>query len=365
MLSPAIRLEPNVPDFQFCLAMCAGTQDATYATWSHLDHTCTCYSSGERLCRRQAVQFGFSQDDIDQCIAEPGAAEGILVIGGESSPSAVEFWSSTNADQESCQLSDYPRKMWDGPTMSLVGNQLVACLDKSCDIYQEGAWEHLQDTIEWRRYHSAVGLREKLLLIGGYDSRSTEFIPVDGSGASPGPFTVRHGRDHCTMKISEDVIVVTGGRGTPDRVTEYQLTDGRETALTRLTEGRGYHACGVYQDADGQQVSEEVLLVTGGSYSNFLSSTEIATYTSSSTLSWRIVETGDLPWGRFGLRAAVVENVLYVTGGYDGSNPLTSILSWDPLQEKWTHAGDLKVARYYHAVVAIPSNAIECVACLE
>ena len=61
----------------------------------------------------------------------------------------------------------------------------------------------------------------------------------------------------------------------------------------------------------------------------------------------------------------MVENVLYVTGGYDGSNPLTSILSWDPLQEKWTHAGDLKVARYYHAVVAIPSNAIECVACLE
>ena len=25
MLSPAIRLEPNVPDFQFCLAICAGT----------------------------------------------------------------------------------------------------------------------------------------------------------------------------------------------------------------------------------------------------------------------------------------------------------------------------------------------------
>ena len=24
MLSPAIRLEPNVPDFNFCLAMCAG-----------------------------------------------------------------------------------------------------------------------------------------------------------------------------------------------------------------------------------------------------------------------------------------------------------------------------------------------------
>ena len=145
-----------------------------------------------------------------------------------------------------------------GPTASLVGNKIIACMEKSCDVYQDGAWEHLQDTIDSRISHSAVGLREKLLLIGGMDSNSTEFIPVDGSGASPGPFTVRHGYLHCTMKISEEVIVVTGGHSTDDLVTEYQLTDGRETALTPLTEGRLMHACGVYQDADGQQVSGEV-----------------------------------------------------------------------------------------------------------
>ena len=124
----------------------------------------------------------------------------------------------------------------------------------------------LQDTIVERTFHSAVGLREKLLLIGGSDSNSTEFIPVDGSGASPGPFTVRHGYLHCTMKISEEVIVVTGGRNTEDLVTEYHLSDGRETALTPLTVGRFAHACGVYKDADGQQVSGEVqtswLLIT-------------------------------------------------------------------------------------------------------
>ena len=55
----------------------------------------------------------------------------------------------------------------------------------------------------------------------------------------------------------------------------------------------------------------------------------------------------------------MVENVLYVSGGKDGDD-LTAILSWDPLQEKWTHAGDLKVARSGHAVVTIPSNAVEC-----
>ena len=92
---------------------------------------------------------------------------------------------------------------------------------------------------------------------------------------------------------------------------------------------------------------------------------QIATYTSSSALSWRIVETGDLPSARWGLRAAVVENVLYVSGCVDFNAICTAILSWDPLQEKWTHAGDLKVARYWHAAVAIPSNAIVCVACLE
>ena len=191
---------------------------------------------------------------------------GILVIGGWYPSHAVEFWSSTNPDQESCELSDYPREMGYGPTASIVGGKIIACVEGSCDVYQGGAWEHLQDTIDSRRFHSAVGLREKLLLIGGLDSNSTEFIPVDGSGASPGPFTVRHDELHCTMKISEEVIVVTGGRNTEDLVTEYQLTDGRETALTPLTVGRLAHACGIYKDADGQQVSGEVqtswLLIT-------------------------------------------------------------------------------------------------------
>ena len=51
--------------------------------------------------------------------------------------------------------------------------------------------------------------------------------------------------------------------------------------------------------------------------------------------------------------------MLFVSGGYD-RGALTEILSWDPLQEKWNHAGDLKVARVGHAAVAIPSNAVEC-----
>ena len=66
------------------------------------------------------------------------------------------------------------------------------------------------------------------------------------------------------------------------------------------------------------------------------------------------METGELPTGRARLRAAVVENIIYVAGG-----SLTSILRWDPSTESWQEAGDLKVGRSFHAAVAVPSSIIE------
>ena len=66
---------------------------------------------------------------------------GILVIGGFWSPSAVEFWSSTNADQESCQLSDYPRGMSQGPTVSRGGQltSLEASLVRCSAFYKRSS----------------------------------------------------------------------------------------------------------------------------------------------------------------------------------------------------------------------------------
>merc|ERR1712218_596371 len=144
------------------------------------------------------------------------------------------------------------------------------------------------------------------------------------------------------IQTSDDVIVVTGGRDTGEYVTQYHLIDGTETPLTSLGESRWLHACGVYQDTHGQQV----LLVTGGEYrydDGPLSDTEVAIYTDGSQpLEWK--ETGQLPTPMQGLRAAVVDNVLYVTGGVDGDNRFTSILSWTPSPETWQPAGELAEA---------------------
>jgi len=121
------------------------------------------------------------------------------------------------------------------------------------------------------------------------------------------------------------------------------------------------HACGVYQGRSGQQV----LLITGGWDGNQkLSSTEVATYTEgSSKLEWR--EVGNLPSGRTNLRAALVDNVIHVTGGNyrgvtGGDYRLTSILAWDSSSESWQHVGDLTIARSGHAAVGVPASMIEC-----
>ena len=186
---------------------------------------------------------------------------GILVIGGHPSSSAsrsVEFWSAVDPEQGSCVLNDYPRYMTFGPTVNLVSGRLVACMEDTCKIYQEGSWRHLQYTTVPRYYHSSATTQDAVLLIGGAFSNTTELILVDGSPAQQGPFTVSNGLYHCTIQLSDEVIVVTGGVRTESYVTQYHLADGNETPLTSLGQQRYNHACGIYQDTSGQQVSERL-----------------------------------------------------------------------------------------------------------
>ena len=157
--------------------------------------------------------------------------------------------------EASCQLNDYPREV-NTPTVNLVSGQLVACFLGSCEIYNGGGeWTHLADTSSTRVHHTSAVKDDRILLIGGSYSSSTEWISVDGSPSQPGPFDVRHGQSHCTIQLSGDLILVAGGQNTYDFVTSYNLTgNGDETPLTPMNQGRHLHACGVYQDAGGQQV---------------------------------------------------------------------------------------------------------------
>ena len=92
---------------------------------------------------------------------------------------------------------------------------------------------------------------------------------------------------------------------------------------------------------------------------------QVAVYSAGSPLVWREVEGGELPTPRQGLRATVVGDVLYVTGGLDNYNwwddyYLTSVLSWNPAGETWQEVGNLAVARGDHAAVAVPAEVVSC-----
>ena len=86
----------------------------------------------------------------------------------------------------------------------------------------------------------------------------------------------------------------------------------------------------------------------------------MAAYSSGSPLDWREVEGGQLPSPRGGLRATRVGDILFVTGGRDVGGTLSSILSWDPVDETWQAAGDLVEPRGFHAAVAVPRSVVEC-----
>ena len=152
-------------------------------------------------------------------------------------------------------MNNYPREMSDGPTVNLVSDRLVACEGGTCEVYRNGSWQHLQDTLHTRQYHSSATTDDAVLLIGGtYSEETTEWIPVDGSPAHPGPFYIRHGDYHCTIQVNALTIVVTGGRSSQDYVTEYHMNDTTETPLTPLLQPRYNHACGFYLNSNNQQV---------------------------------------------------------------------------------------------------------------
>ena len=108
---------------------------------------------------------------------------GILVIGGSTSSGSrsVEFWSPANPEKGSCELSDFPREMRYSPTVNLVTGKLVACYEDSCDLYNNKQWKQLTETRSSRINHSSAVKENRILLIGGYFSRSTEWISADGS----------------------------------------------------------------------------------------------------------------------------------------------------------------------------------------
>ena len=115
-------------------------------------------------------------------------------------------------------------------------------------------------------------------------------------------------------------MILTGGSGSPNRVSEYSET-GFTRDLPQLLQGRRSHGCSYFENEEGTKVDIDsnscgviifqTFLVTGGCNNSFslLSSTELLVETSAA---W--ILTGELPTPRYGLRGANIDQRVLMTG---------------------------------------------------
>merc|ERR1712062_937543 len=140
---------------------------------------------------------------------------------------------------------------------------------------------------------------------------------------------------------------------TTQRVVEYNET-GYLRDLPQLQYHRRNHGCGYYVNQGGTKT----FLVAGGrgAIGQLVSSTELLEETGSA---W--VYTGELPSPRTGIRGAMINNKILMTGGFDEDDVASDeILVFDH-QGLWTLMDKMSQPRGAHAVSVIKFDSGLCV----
>jgi len=296
--------------------------------------------------------FSFTLALIFLTFSPTSAETGLLVVGGEGGLQSVEFWTPPPLSAQ-CFLGDLPHLNF-FHSLDSVNGEVILCSDSSCLRLEEGKWKEVAQLTEKRWRHSSAITSRGLMLLGGQVSpNTTELVSLEEGGTGELIPLDPPRLDHCSIQVSADVVVLTGGRDTEFLVTEHDLSKRAAGVrqLPSLETGRRYHACGHYTVGSSLR-----LLVTGGyDGQQVLDSTERLNY-STEEPHWRV--TGPLPAARHGLRAAYVSGVLHVTGGKLDTSEAGEVLVWDAVAEEWSTAGFMQVNRQAHAVLEVPILAI-------
>ena len=207
-----------------------------------------------------------------ECLVSAKESSGLLLAGGNSINSA-QIWTK---DFGSCALPSL-HATESGHTIDSISGSLIDCHGTTCNrLIPEDGWEEVVELIEPRVGHtSAILADDLLLLVGGRESPSTTELVDIAKGKSTASFNLQPGRQfHCSIQLTSDTVVLTGGLSTETLVTEISNLGEAETLvkeLPALQEGRRAHACGSYTVADSI-----FMLVTGGTSSlQHLASTEV------------------------------------------------------------------------------------------
>ena len=169
------------------------------------------------------------------------------MVGGNGADTSAEVWAPP-PEETHCTLPDLPSDTY-SPTVDTVEGRILACYRDNCLELTGTGWEAGPSTLHSRSFHTSAVTAEGLLLVGGNDSpTTTELLPGEGGLAREG-FPLQPGRTgHCSIQLSADTIVLTGGAVTGSLVTEHSglATGGEVTTreLPTLLTPRYIHAWG-------------------------------------------------------------------------------------------------------------------------
>jgi len=290
------------------------------------------------------------EEKVDRILDEKFAEKGILISGGDGT-GTVEVYSLNNH----CVLPSLPVEMADHTSDegTLCGGDYSR---NTCITFSSGKWVTSHALAQARSLHTSWNNKEegKIILLGGYYSRTSETITEGENNGVPG-FPMKYKTWQACAITEETSVIITGGRDTLRTVSRYG-TGGHIEDLPSLNQGRINHGCGAYTDDSGEQV----LLVVGGRDDGWtsISSTELLPRSSSA---W--VTVNSLPRKISGVRVATMGGSLYLTGGHgydeeDGKDKMRdNIYKWTG--QEWLEVGKMKKARNCHAVSTIKLGKIK------
>jgi len=132
-------------------------------------------------------------------------------------------------------------------------------------------------------------------------------------------------------------------------VTRYNV-NGFVEELPQLPENRYYHACAAFPTTGA-------FVVSGGSDGSNLLSSVLTLLPGAEA--W--TPLASLPRTLFGAQASIVGGRLRVTGGYSGGSYRSEVLEYHPQPwNQWVTVGNLQAARLYHAALSVGPQLLPC-----
>jgi len=299
------------------------------------------------------------------CLAAPNrpgyaSDRALIITGGYNDDylrSVEVYHPGTNT---SCSLPSLPEKIsghsQDGFIQCGGSNSYKSCHTLNTET---GQWTKTHSLREERKYHISWKREDadgSILLIGGEDSGTTTELVRRRSEVSTRGFTQKYWTEEACSITDTSSVVITGGwqRGQVSRVTRYDRNGWMEDLPSLLT-ARYHHGCALYTTDTG----DKVYVVMGGfDFDNFLSSTETLQL---EDFAWR--DSTPLPRPLAGLRAATLDNIIYITGGEEEDDARMKyreeIYQLDTKKMNWVEVARMKTQRENHGLSVIKYSEVE------